>query len=501
MESIIIFIVYLVFIYYMGFKGYQRVQSAEDLIVAGWSMPLYVVTGSLVAALLAAPFFFAAVGSGYTSGGFEGTATMAGLGTCMILGALVWTRPLRRLKGWTIADYYGLRFASKKLGAYTGTLMAVAFGFFNAGALTVGGTYVIQTIFDINFVTAACIFVVLTVVYSVIGGLWAVAYTEIVQGCVALIGILGITGVVLFYHGDLTFREDWWDVGNLFHKGGVEFWSLYLVLALGDIPAADLGQRVAGAKNPRVAYLSMIIAGAIVVAISWIPGMLGEAFKTIFPNSENPEMLMIMFADGYFPPIISGIFLTSLAAMGMSTLAACYVASAGIWTKNIYLDFINRNPDPKKLLLFSRIAIVVSAVLGLSLALGFQKVIDLAYLAWDVVFVTLFWPIILAPFWGRVSTRAVWTSVTSGLLFYTVTSFTGVPGPAVTSEGFLALLVELWHLPVFSGVVVSGLTIVVASLVYPASPRVREIHEQEKTPTADEVAGQSHGRNDPRQIS
>lgn len=79
--------------------------------------------------LIGSTVLFAAVGSGYTSGGFEGTATMAGLGTCMVLGALIWTKPLRRLKGWTIADYYGIRFGSKKLGAYTGTVMAIAFGF------------------------------------------------------------------------------------------------------------------------------------------------------------------------------------------------------------------------------------------------------------------------------------------------------------------------------------------------------------------------------------
>ncbi|AGE21865.1 sodium/proline symporter [Geobacillus sp. GHH01] len=346
MTSIIIFLIYLAFVYYVGFKGYQRVQTAEDLIVASWSMPLVVVTGSLIAALLAAPFFFAAVGSGYTSGGFEGMATMAGLGTCMVLGAFIWTKPLRRLKGWTIADYYGLRYNSKKLGAYTGIVMAIAFGFFNAGALTVGGTYIIQTIFDVNFTTAAIIFVILTAVYSVIGGLWAVAYTEIVQGLFAMIGILGIAGVVLLNYGDVTFNPDWWNVNKLFSKGGVEFWALYLVLALGDIPAADLGQRVAGAKNPRVAYLSMIIAGCVIIAISWIPGMLGEAFRTIFPNSENPEKLMLTFAEGYFHPIIAGVFLTAMAAMGMSTLAACYVASAGIWTKNIYLDFINSHFAP-----------------------------------------------------------------------------------------------------------------------------------------------------------
>lgn len=204
--NIFIFFIYILFIYYIGFKGYKRIKSAEDLIVAGWSMPLPVVTGSLVAALLAAPFFFAAVGSGYTSGGFEGTATMAGLGTCMVLGALIWTKPLRRLKGWTIADYYGIRFGSKKLGAYTGTVMAIAFGFFNAGALSVGGTYIIQNIFHLDFLPAAILFVSLTVIYSVIGGLWAVAYTEVVQGIFAIIGILGIAGVIFFPTEILHFR-------------------------------------------------------------------------------------------------------------------------------------------------------------------------------------------------------------------------------------------------------------------------------------------------------
>jgi SSS family solute:Na+ symporter len=474
-----IFVLYLCFIYYIGFKGYQRVEKAEDLIVAGWSMPLPVVTGSLIAALLAAPFFFAAVGTGYTTGGFEGTATMAGLGTCMVLGALIWTKPLRRLKGWTIADYYGLRFASKKLGAYTGVVMGIAFGFFNAGALTVGGTYIIQTIFHLDFVPAAILFVLLTAVYSVIGGLWAVAYTEVVQGLLALVGILGIVGVVLFQYHDLTFHSDWWDIHKLVHRGGYEFWSLYLVLALGDIPAADLGQRVAAAKNPKVAYKSMLIAGTVVIAISWMPGVLGEAFKTLFPHAANPEMLMLQFAQGHFPPIIAGIFLTALGAMGMSTLSACYLASAGIWTKNIYMDFINRKPEQKTLLFVSRLMIAISAAIGLILSLAFQKVIDLAYLAWDIIFVTIFWPLVLGPFVKRISTKAVWLSVSAGLIYYIVTSIFGVPAPKTDSDGLWGLMVELWKLPGISGVVVSGIVILLASLIFKPTPEELERFERQ----------------------
>lgn len=487
MLNILIFSVYLIFIYYIGYKGYKRVNTAEDLIVAGWSMPLSVVTGSLIAALLAAPFFFAAVGSGYTSGGFEGSATMGGLGTCMILGALIWTKPLRRLKGWTLADYYGLRYGSKKLGAYTGIVMAIAFGIFNAAALTVGGTYIIQQLLQIDFVPAALLFVSLTALYSVIGGLWAVAYTEIVQGALAVAGILGITIFVFIYYPDVTFNPEWWNISELFNKAGAEFWTLYLVLALGDIPAVDLGQRVAAAKSPKVAQRSMIIAGLVIIAISWIPGMLGEAFKTIYPNSTNPETLMLAFAQGYFPPLLAAIFLTAMAAMGMSTVAACYVATSGIITKNIYLDFINRNPNPKTLLRFSRLVILSSAVLGLILAVSFQKVIDLAYLAWDVIFVTIFWPIVLGPFWKRVSTPAVWASISVGLIYYIITTLTFVPSLSIQSEGFIGLINELWQAPVFSGVVISGITIVIVSLLVPPSQHVLDMHKIEKDKTLDNV--------------
>ncbi|CAM3039706.1 sodium:solute symporter family protein [Paenibacillus sediminis] len=487
MTSIIVFLIYLVFIYYIGFKGYQKINTAEDLLVAGWSMPLYVVAGSLLAAMLAAPFFFAAIGSGYTTGGFEGTATMAGLGTCMVLGAFIWTRPLRRLKGWTIADYYGLRYASKKLGAYSGTVMAIAFGFFNAGALTVGGTYIIQAIFHLPFIPAALLFVLLTALYSIIGGLWAVAYTEVIQGLLSILGILGITVAVIYSYHDNIFHPDWWNVSTLFNKGGATFWSLYLVLAFGDIPAADLGQRVAGAKNPKIAQQGMIISGIAVIAISWIPGMLGEAYKFIYPGSQNPENLMLTFAQGYFPPIVSAIFLTALGAMGMSTLAACFVASSGVFTKNIYLDFINKNPTPKKLLLISRIGIAVSAVIGFILAINFQQIINLAYLAWDIIFVTVFWPLVLGPFWKRVSTIAVWASITVGLLYYIITSIVGVPGWTTDSTGFFGLVTDLWMMPSISGVIWSGITIVLFSFIFPATPAVREMFDRQKDASLDRV--------------
>lgn len=477
-----VFILFIIAIYYLGFKGYQKVNTAEDLIVANWDLPLPLVTWSLIAALLAAPFYFASVSSGYFQGGWEAFATMGGLASCMILGAFIWVKPLRRLKGWTIGDYYGLRFADKKLGAYAGGIMAVAFGFFNAGALTVGGAYIIQTILNVPFWAAAVIFVVLSLVYTMMGGLWSLAYADILNGIVSVLGILAITVVIFMTSQGSIFNPDWWDVSKLFSKGGADFWILYLVLALGDIPAADLGQRVCGAKNPKVASKSMIIAGVVIMALAWTPGMIGEAFKTIFPGVENAEPLTLIYATKYWHPLFAGLFLSAMVGMAMSTLAACFMASAGIFAKNIYLDFINHNPLPDKLLMITRIAILVSGILALTLSLAFAEVLSLAYLAWDIVFVTIFWPLVVPPFWKGVSGKAVWVSITGGIICYILTNIYGVPGPE--SGG---LLLTLYKVPVFFSVIVSGLLLLVVSLISPPNEATLAAHQIEITPTEDEI--------------
>lgn len=477
-----IFILFMIGIYYLGFKGYKRVNSAEDLIVANWDLPLPLVTWSLTAALLAAPFYLGAIDSGYFLGGWEAFATMGGLGTCMIIGAFTWVKPLRRLKGWTIGDYYGLRFADKKLGAFAGTITIIAFGFFNAGALTVGGALIIETIFNVPLWAAAIIFVILTLIYCIMGGLWSLAYADILNGIISVVGIIAVTVVIAVTSDGTIFNPEWWDPNKLFTKAGAEFWTLFLVLAVGDIAAADLGQRVCGAKSPKVASKSMIIAGIIVLLIAWTPGMIGEAFRTIFPGVDNAESLLLTYTVTYWHPIFAGLFLTAMAGMAMSTLAACYMAAVGVFTKNIYLDFINPKPKQDRLLKISRIAIVICGVVALVLSLAFEEILSLAYLAWDIILVTLIWPLIIPPFWKGVTGKAVWWSIGTGLIVYLYTTVFGVPLP----EGG-GLLWTLLQVPGFFSFVISGVVMFIVSFLTTPNEATLEAHRIERTPSNDEL--------------
>ncbi len=98
-----------------------------------------------------------------------------------------------------------------------------------------------------------------------------------------------------------------------------------------------------------------------------------------------------------------------------------------------------------------------------------------------------FLPIVLGPFWKRVSTPAVWASISVGLIYYIITTLTFVPSLSIQSEGFIGLINELWQAPVFSGVVISGITIVIVSLLVPPSQHVLDMHKIEKDKTLDNV--------------
>ena len=480
----IVFTIFMVAIFGLAYKGYQHIETAEDLIVAGWDLPMPMVTWSLISALLSAPFYFASVGSGYFTGGWEAFATMGGLGTCMILGAFIWVKPIRRLRAWTIGDYYGLRFADKKLGAFAGGLMMIAFGMLNGGALTVGGAYIIQTIFDIPFSAGVLIFVILTMSYTMMGGLWSMAYTDILNGIISVLGLVAISIIIFFFHRDAIFNPDWWSVSKLFSKGGVDFWTLYLVLAIGDIPAADLGQRACGARNPKIGQWSMVIAGIVVLALAWTPGMLGEAFKTIFPGVDNAEPLTLKYAQMNWHPFFAACFLTSLVGMSMSTLAACFVSCAGISTKNMYLDFAKKKTSVKKLLLITRGGILVLGIISIFFALAFTKVLDLAYLAWDIIFVTITWPLVIPPFWKGASAKGCWASILIGLATYTLTSVWGVPG---ADEGGLVWMI--FQVPSFFSAAVSLIVFIAGSMIYPPDEATLKMHEIECDATLDEIDG------------
>jgi Na+/pantothenate symporter len=126
--------------------------------------------------------------------------------------------------------------------------------------------------------------------------------------------------------------------------------------------------------------------------------------------------------------------------------------------------------------------VLLFTIISIVLALSFAKVLELAYLAWDIIFVTITWPLIIPPFWKGASRKGVWASILVGLAAYTITSFWGVPG---ADEG--GLIWNIFQVPVFFSTSISLIVFILGSLVFPPSEEELAAHEIETNTDLDDV--------------
>jgi len=477
-----IYLTYIVVVLGIAVYSYNKIETTEDILVAGFELPLPFVTGSLIASLLTATYFFTAVGLGFNVGGWEGTAVLTGLGSTMVLGGLIWTKPLRRLRGWTMSDYFYRRFGQNKLiGAYAGLIMWLAFNVFLVGALTTGGAYIVAEALNVSFTTAVFITAAVTAVYSMLGGLWAVAYTDTLQAVVGLAGLFFGTFLLFsdFGFGNLGGAGQW-NLQHLATAGGATFWSLYIVFAVGDLPAADIGQRVAGSDSPDTARKSMLIAGVIIVVVGFLPGLIGEALQGLYTNPENAERLFLIYIDEAMNPVLAGFVMAAIGAAAMSTLDSAYVAGTACLIKNVYIDIINPDADDERLMLYSRILIAFSALFGALLAAYFQQALFLAVLTFDLIFVTLVPALVFGVYSRQVNSKATLASITVGLVVYLALYQFGNP-LAFSADGMgVSLVAEMWStVDWVPSVLLSTVTIVVGSYVWEPTAESLEAYERQ----------------------
>jgi Na+/proline symporter len=477
-----IYLLYILFVLGIAVYSYGRIDDAKDLLVAGFELPLPFVTGSLIASLLTATYFFTAVGLGFNVGGWEATAVLTGLGSTMILGGIIWTKPLRRLRGWTMSDYYYRRFGENKvIGAYAGLVMWMAFNIFLVGALTAGGAYVVAAVLNISFTTAVFVTAAITAVYSLLGGLWAVAYTDSLQ---AIVGLAGLFFGAFLLFGDAGWSTlggaGHWNVSHLATAGGTTFWSLYIVFSIGDLPAADIGQRVAGSDSPDTARKAMLVAGTVIVIVGFLPGLIGEALQPLYSNPDNAERLFIQYIDEAMHPIMGGIALSAIGAAAMSTLDSAYVAGTACLLKNVYLDVVDPDVSDERLMLFSRVLIALSALVGALLAAYFQQALFLAVLTFDIIFVTLVPALILGVYWRQVNANATIASITVGLGTYLLLYQFGNPLSFTADAAGLSLIASMWSTVSYvPAVLLSTITIIVGSFIWEPTQASLDAYERQ----------------------
>jgi solute carrier family 5 (high affinity choline transporter), member 7 len=386
-------------------QHFKKEDSHEDVLVAGRNIPLWVGLCTMAATW---------IDGTYINGTAEATAGVGLIGVqapwcyalSLMIGGLVFARPMRRGGYTTMLDPIVLKFG--KTVGNIGFLTALSGEVFWTAAVltTLGMTF--STVIHLDYSTSILISAAITVTYACLGGLWAVAFTDVFQLVFLFLGLYIALPFITAHTGGMeaTFAAYSTKMGDkaAFFPPFAEFldrkwwtwWDITFMAILGGIPWQVYFQRVLSARSERAAVFLSLGAGVLCLFAAFPPmviGMVGALTDWTSLGIEPPATAAatLPYVIKYLTPgIMATVLLAVLAAAVMTSTDASMVSVSSMWTWNVYLKQIKPTATPADLAKMLKKALIVVGTASALMAISLQQVYALWLLCSDFVFCFLF---------------------------------------------------------------------------------------------------------------
>jgi len=374
-----------------------------------------------------------------------------GSSMCLVIVALFFARAFYRMDLLTIGDFYRKRYGrTMELG--TSVVIAVSYLGWTAAQLTALGL-VFSTLTDgaVSLSTGIVLSGVVVLAYTIWGGMWSVAMTDLFQSVMIIVGLALVAWVV----GDMAGgpgkviaasaeagRFEFWP------KGGTKEWfafaTAFLTLAIGSIPQQDIFQRVTSAKDEKTAILGSLLGGAVYFCFVFVPIFIVCAALLVDPalgkllsaeDARDMQRILPSFILEHTPLWIKVLFFGALLSAILSTASGAIIAPTSLCTENIIRPFYPNMSD-RRFLLTLRVILVAFTVAALIFALNSkQTMYDMVQNAYTVTLVAAFVPLAAGIFWKRANNTGAVLSAACGLVAWMIAAYWApdatVPPPLV----------------------------------------------------------------------
>lgn len=437
--------VYMVILLAVGWWASKRVANEADFLVAGRRLGVPLMIGALVATWYGAGTTMGAAGATYLFGIQGVVFDPFGAALCLVLLGLFFARLVRRSKFMTLVDFFESRFDGKVAALSAFVMLIAEMGWI--GALLVGFGAIINYFTGIPLAWGIGVSTLVLIVYTFMGGMYAITLTDTVQMTVITVSMIAILVVVMglpevggwsyIFSNDPS--HNWmginqWDflptpesradaeLGNAGfnyytgHMGWFYWIAAIMAVGVGSIAAQDVNQRLMSAKSENAGVTSAVLSGVIYLVMGMIPVVLGMAAFKLYPEMEfdavQNQLLLVMAAD-YLPAGLVIVFVCGLVAALMSSAAAATLAGASIVGYNGG-KMLNREISDEASLRWTRIFVPVVACVSLFIALKFETIYHLMVSAWTLLLVSNFVPYAAGFFWKRANQHGALAAMIGG---------------------------------------------------------------------------------------
>jgi len=429
--TLIVFVVlYLLGTLGLGVWAGTRIKNTSDFAIAGRSLPLIMVVTTTFATWFGAETVMG-MPTKFVTGGLNAIVEDPfGAGTCLILVGAFFATKLYRQNLLTIGDFYRERFG-RGVEVFCSVAIILSYlGWVAAQITALGLVFSVLTNGAMSETAGMVVGTLAVLIYVVIGGFLAVAWTDFIQMIVLVVGLT----VIAFFAANLAGGAD--QVVALAKSKDlfkflpdpkptdvIMFIGAGLTMMLGSIPQQDVFQRVMSAKDEKTARNGAMIGGLSYILFAAVPMFIVTAAVVVMgqqaadlAGGDEYQKLLPLFVLSKMPLVMQILFFGALLSAIKSTSSATLLAPSTSFVENILKNLRPHMGDRQQL--FAMRATIVSfagLVLAYAIMMKGTSIYELVSAAYQVTLVGAFVPLVFGLYWSRATTQGAIFSLVAGV--------------------------------------------------------------------------------------
>lgn len=411
--SLIVLIIYFAVLLFAVTKE-KRNHNVLDYFFAGRTLPFWALSITFIASWWGAGSALATADLGY----IDGIGAFWYYGVPVLLSAffmMLGAEAIRRVNYLTQGEMFQARYS--KATAKFLSVMILIFMTFNAASQMVGiGTF-FGTYMGMSYEFAVLLGTGIVLIYSMFGGFRGVVLTDIIQFVLLLFSALAVFAVGLSQAGGMGAiqetalqlnKHDYFSLTAGAHK----YFMYVLTFGCAWMIQANIWQRISAARSEKDAKRMIMLSFVAYIPLYLIVVFTGMAGLVLFEQLPAGGVVTQIVID-YMPPLLGAFVFIGISAAIMSTMDSLINTGAMIIT----LDLYDSKDNEQQMLKVSRLATFIVSAAALAISLEFRSILEISWIASDVITTGVFTPLLAGFIWRRGNTKGAMASMLFGIVY------------------------------------------------------------------------------------
>jgi sodium/proline symporter len=466
----------------VGLYWNRRAKTSEDYMIGGRAMGPVVTALTLQTTAMSGFMFMGGPALAYSLGYFALFYSVGDAGgaivNCSILG-----RRMRRLSQLLDAispiEYLEKRYESIPVKILGCVIAVMGLGTYILGQFLATGKTLVS-LFGFSFTWGLIIGCGVIMLYTFIGGYFAVAWNDVIQGIIMAVTVLVLLALCLVDVGGFTGLNEKlaqidptylsiWGKGNQYEGAWGIIAGAVLVFLIGYMGLPHCVNKHIAMESPKTAKKTIVYATVWTQLFCFSPYFIALCGLILLPNLEDPEMIIPSLTALQYPAVVSGILLTAIMSAIMSTVASLLLLVGTIVSIDFYKRWLRPDASDKSVVFISKASIFVVTAVGITVAIinppgVFEVVVD----AFSFLACSFLPSYVCAVWWKKANGTGSVLSMIVGSITVLIWTLTGLDAVTGLHQFFI-------------GIVLSWIAMLVgSSFGKPVSPEMRQLMDRAK---------------------